>query len=108
MQLALTAGTPIFKGLLSDIDARWNVISGSVDDRTPVERGEVVGSEAPIAKSRYDSISTYISPFPALLPEYNDLDIRTDEETYKTLTAAGMDSVLAKRKFVITCVPGWI
>lgn len=32
--LALTAGSPIFKGKLSDWDVRWNVISGSVDDRT--------------------------------------------------------------------------
>jgi glutamate--cysteine ligase catalytic subunit len=94
--LALTAGTPIFKGLLSDIDARWNIISASVDDRNKVERGEVPGPEKPISKSRYASISTYISPYPSLLPEYNDLDIRTDESTYKTLTEAGMDAVLAK------------
>jgi len=96
IMLALTAGTPIFKGLLSDIDARWNIIAASVDDRTKAERGEAPGPEPPIAKSRYDSISTYISPYPTLLPEYNDLDIRTDDETYKTLVAAGMDAVLAR------------
>ncbi len=32
--LALTAGTPFFKGKVADWDVRWNVISGSVDDRT--------------------------------------------------------------------------
>lgn len=95
IMLALTAATPVFKGLLADIDARWNIISASVDDRTLEERGEVKGNNKPISKSRYDSISTYISPFPSLLPEYNDLDIKTDEDTYNTLTEAGMDSVLA-------------
>jgi glutamate--cysteine ligase catalytic subunit len=81
---------------LADTDARWNIIAASVDDRTPAERGEVPGVK-PIAKSRYDSISTYISPFPTLRPEYNDLDIRTDQKTYDTLIEAGMDDILAKR-----------
>ena len=31
--LAITAGTPFYKGKVSDWDARWNIISGSVDDR---------------------------------------------------------------------------
>lgn len=31
--LALTAGTPFVKGKVSDWDVRWNIISGSVDDR---------------------------------------------------------------------------
>jgi hypothetical protein len=38
----LTAGAPIFRGYLADVDVRWNIISQSVDDRTPEERGEVV------------------------------------------------------------------
>ena len=29
-----------FSGRLSNVDARWNVIAQSVDDRTPAERGE--------------------------------------------------------------------
>ena len=39
MQLALSASSPIFRGYLADIDCRWPVISGSVDDRTDEERG---------------------------------------------------------------------
>lgn len=39
IMLALTAATPIFKGFLADVDVRWNVISGAVDDRTEEERG---------------------------------------------------------------------
>lgn len=37
--MALTAASPIFRGLLTDTDCRWDVIAGSVDDRTPEERG---------------------------------------------------------------------
>lgn len=37
-QMALTAYSPIYRGMLSDIDTRWSVISQSVDDRTPEER----------------------------------------------------------------------
>jgi glutamate--cysteine ligase catalytic subunit len=37
--LAITAACPILKGLLATTDARWSVISASVDDRTDEERG---------------------------------------------------------------------
>ena len=33
--LAITAGSPFFKGKISDWDCRWDIISDSVDDRTP-------------------------------------------------------------------------
>lgn len=36
--LSLTAGTPFYKGKVSDWDVRWKIISGSVDDRTKSER----------------------------------------------------------------------
>ncbi|OLL24332.1 Glutamate--cysteine ligase [Neolecta irregularis DAH-3] len=39
IMLALTAASPIWRGYLADQDARWNVIAGSVDDRTEEERG---------------------------------------------------------------------
>jgi glutamate--cysteine ligase catalytic subunit len=42
IQLALTAASPVWRGYLSDIDCRWNVIAGSVDDRTAEERGRAV------------------------------------------------------------------
>lgn len=44
IMLALTAAAPIFKGFLADVDVRWNVISGAVDDRTEEERGLKVSS----------------------------------------------------------------
>jgi len=39
LKMALSAGTPIHRGYLADLDCRWSVIAGSVDDRTPEERG---------------------------------------------------------------------
>lgn len=39
IMLALSAASPIFRGLLSDVDCRWDVIAASVDDRTREERG---------------------------------------------------------------------
>lgn len=38
-QLAISAATPAYRGYLCDIDCRWDVIAGSVDDRTQEERG---------------------------------------------------------------------
>ena len=39
LQLALTAGSPIYRGYLANVDCRWDVIAAAVDDRTPGERG---------------------------------------------------------------------
>lgn len=41
IMLAMTAATPIFKGRLADVDARWNIIAQSVDDRTDAELGKI-------------------------------------------------------------------
>ena len=38
-QMAISAASPAFQGTLTDIDCRWDVIAGSVDDRTDEERG---------------------------------------------------------------------
>lgn len=37
--MAISAATPMVKGWLLDTDTRWDTISGSVDCRTPSERG---------------------------------------------------------------------
>lgn len=39
LQMALSAASPVHRGLLADNDCRWNVISAAVDDRTREERG---------------------------------------------------------------------
>eukprot|EP00163_Fabomonas_tropica_P020853 TRINITY_DN36761_c0_g1_i1.p1 TRINITY_DN36761_c0_g1~~TRINITY_DN36761_c0_g1_i1.p1 ORF type:complete len:692 (-),score=111.14 TRINITY_DN36761_c0_g1_i1:95-2089(-) len=98
--LALTAATPIFRGYLGDIDCRWSSIAASVDDRTPVERGEVPipegSTQRRIAKSRYDSISMYISRSEKNKEEYTDLGAWYDEATYQKCIEAGIDDRLAR------------
>lgn len=103
--LALTAASPIFKGLLVGTDARWDVIAGSVDDRTPMNLGAECESDnrklsqrgmQRIAKSRYDTISCFISDSPKLKPEYNDIDLEINEEALKKLISGGIDKLLAR------------
>eukprot|EP01084_Bolivina_argentea_P205342 350806_1 len=73
IMLALSAATPIHRGRLVNTDVRWDVISASVDDRTPAEQGEVVVRENSSSipemagggvirqpKSRYGSASRFI------------------------------------------------
>jgi glutamate--cysteine ligase catalytic subunit len=56
---AISASTPVLKGMLSDHDLRWEVIEQSVDCRTKEERDPA--SNKYIAKSRYSTVSRYIS-----------------------------------------------
>lgn len=95
IMLALSAAAPIFRGHLADIDARWTVISQSVDDRTDEERGEkpLKENKFVINKSRYDSIDSYLSPCYRC---YNDLDLVYDHDIYKELIAANVDEPLSK------------
>ena len=119
IMMALTASTPILKGRLADTDARWGVISESVDDRTPAERGRTdpnapydclnANGQRRIYKSRYDSISTYIYQGRVssengngkgfnnrVLNIYNDIPVPIDEESYEQLRDAGVDPALAQ------------
>lgn len=92
LMLALSAATPVLRGLLSDTDVRWNVIAASVDDRTPAER-----AGGAITKSRYDSIDCYISPRVDLKPElYNDIPVALNEKVYTRLLDEGIDERLAE------------
>jgi Glutamate-cysteine ligase len=119
IMMALTAATPILKGRLADTDARWGVISESVDCRTLAERGRK-DPNAPysdynafgnrrIYKSRYDSISTFIFQGDLSSDEknsslgsnrvlniYNDIPVPIDEETNKKLRAEGIDPALSQ------------
>ena len=115
----MSAAAPIFKGYLSDRDCRWDVISASVDDRTPQERDPNSNGKYHINKSRYDSISLYLSPGPMysggccsaenlselnneelnkhhyFKPEYNDLNPPFDADIKSRLEQGGVDSYLA-------------
>jgi len=107
----LTAATPVLHGKLANTDVRWHVISSSVDDRTPAERGEAGASTTPVegsagggvtrlAKSRYDSISTFISEEANVTPEisryYNDVPCEVDEKVKETLVEAEIDEPIAR------------
>jgi hypothetical protein len=120
IMLALTAATPCMRGRLLDSDVRWAIISQSVDDRTPAERSaERGGAAAPdgnegapavtdavadtamagggvrrLAKSRYDSISCFLSTD---TPEaFNDVPCETDDATLHAMAAAGFDAPLSR------------
>ncbi|GAA5824348.1 hypothetical protein JCM11251_000384 [Rhodosporidiobolus azoricus] len=97
VMLALTAASPIFRGLLSDVDCRWDVIAGSVDDRTEEERGlkPLQHDRFLIPKSRYDSVDCYISNSPSNRPEYNDNDMPFDSAIRDKLVSRGVDELLA-------------
>ncbi|KAI9356225.1 glutamate-cysteine ligase-domain-containing protein [Zopfochytrium polystomum] len=121
IMLALSAAAPIFRGYLADVDCRWNVISGSVDDRTREEQSilPLKTSTFQIPKSRYASVSTYLSPGPSNLgcnsaldeygsgeakppkgnfwkPKYNDIPLVQDQEIFRELVANDMDEYLAR------------
>ena len=87
--LALTASTPIYRGILADVDCRWDVISALVDDRTTEERKT-------IPKSRYASISRFIGEDSRMLSQFNDLDLPFNECCYEKLKEAGFDDLLAR------------
>eukprot|EP01029_Cantina_marsupialis_P031641 TRINITY_DN916_c0_g2_i1.p1 TRINITY_DN916_c0_g2~~TRINITY_DN916_c0_g2_i1.p1 ORF type:complete len:736 (+),score=258.37 TRINITY_DN916_c0_g2_i1:37-2244(+) len=109
IMLALTAASPIWKGMLADTDTRWTVISEAVDCRTPKERGlnglaewqkhvpleEIRNGERKIEKSRYDSIDHFIAESPFRKPHHNDIESEIDEDTLRTLKEAGIDDALA-------------
>ncbi|KAF8569505.1 hypothetical protein P879_01967 [Paragonimus westermani] len=86
--MALSAASPAIRGYLLDTDCRWSIISASVDDRTEEERGlkPLTNDRFVIPKSRYDSISSYLSP---MGEAYNDIDLVYDPEFYQTLVDEG-------------------
>ncbi|KAJ3857506.1 glutamate-cysteine ligase catalytic subunit [Lentinula lateritia] len=98
IMLALTAGSPIWRGFLSDVDCRWNVVAGSVDDRTVEERGlkPLEHDRFKIPKSRYDSVDLYISEDWRNRPEYNDQPVVIDPCIYNSLRQHGLDDLLSK------------
>ncbi|ORX37103.1 glutamate-cysteine ligase-domain-containing protein [Kockovaella imperatae] len=97
IMLALTAASPAFRGYLADVDARWNVIAASVDDRTEEERGlkPLKSDRYSIPKSRYDSVDLYISNDPRNKEKYHDTHVPMDEGVKQRLTEHGVDNHLA-------------
>ncbi|KAA1471786.1 glutamate-cysteine ligase catalytic subunit [Dentipellis sp. KUC8613] len=98
IMLALTAASPLWRGYIADVDSRWNVIAGSVDDRTEEERGlkPLKENKFVIPKSRYDSVDLYISEHWMNRPEYNDNPLPYDQSIYDRLRKHGIDDLLSK------------
>jgi len=98
IMLALTAASPAQRGYLVDTDCRWDIIAGSVDDRTREERGldPLKNNQFVIPKSRYDSIDSFLSNCCKKWDGYNDNEVLYDKEIYKTLTDAGVDHLMAQ------------
>jgi len=102
IMLAMTASLPFFRGYLADVDCRWDVIAASVDCRTKEERGEAPltpggggKSKFVIPKSRYGSVSSYISECVKHY-NYNDVPLVHDPQVYKTLIDNGIKEQMAK------------
>ncbi|KAK9503699.1 hypothetical protein O3M35_010204 [Rhynocoris fuscipes] len=95
IMLALTAASPIHRGVLTDVDCRWSVISGAVDCRTREERGlePLKNNRFVIPKSRYDSIDSYLS---VQGDPYNDVPLVMDKKIYMKLREADIDHLLAQ------------
>ncbi|PVU87665.1 hypothetical protein BB559_001713 [Furculomyces boomerangus] len=99
IMMALSAATPLLRGFLADIDCRWNIISASVDDRTPQERGlePLSGKSRLISKSRYGTIDSYLGSSDGFFStRYNDVKLEYDEDLYKVLVGNGVDEQLAR------------
>lgn len=71
-KLALTAASPIWRGYLADVDSRWNVIAGSVDDRTEEERGLKVSY---FASERFAIITSFFSHWKRTNSEFQSHDM---------------------------------
>ncbi|KAI4501681.1 hypothetical protein M0802_003016 [Mischocyttarus mexicanus] len=95
IMLALTAASPFYRGYITDVDCRWNVISCSVDCRTQEERGlkPLKENQFRIHKSRYDSIDSYLSEQG---DKYNDVPLIYDTKIYNQLLDNGIDRLLAQ------------
>ncbi|EKM54562.1 uncharacterized protein PHACADRAFT_258498 [Phanerochaete carnosa HHB-10118-sp] len=98
LMLALTAASPLWRGYIADVDCRWDVVSASVDDRTEEERGlkPLKSGRFQIPKSRYASVSLYISDAWYNRPEYNDIHAPYDRAIYDRLISQGIDSQLSR------------
>lgn len=129
VQLALTAASPLWRGYIADVDCRWDVIAASVDDRTEEERGLKVRplgrsyihldtlifvltlvliqplkeNKFRIPKSRYGSVSLYISEEWMNKTQYNDIDAPYDEAIFDRLRGHGKRRTPFSLLFLTEC-----
>lgn len=92
---ALSASAPIYKGQLSNVDLRWNVIRDSVDSRTTEEKDP--NSDNYVPKSRYSGMNHFISDHPNFASEkLNDgIKLKVNQKYVDQLVEAGISERLA-------------
>lgn len=91
----MTASSPIFKGKLSALDTRFDVISQAMDDRTDDEKDK--SSPNYIYKSRYSPVYSYISNNAYVQDFHNDYPrMPINEEFLKTMIENGIPPRLSE------------
>ncbi|CAH1118764.1 unnamed protein product [Phaedon cochleariae] len=95
IMVALAASSPIYRGFLSETDARWDIISGCTDCRTEEERGlkPLKNNKLVLKKPRYSSVDCYLSP---ANKKYNDISVDYRQEDFEQLRKSGVDEMLAE------------
>ncbi|CAE6440672.1 unnamed protein product [Rhizoctonia solani] len=98
IMMALTASSPAYRGYLSDVDCRWDILEASCDDRTEEEKGlkPLKDGQHRIPKSRWSSVDMYLSENSENRPEYNDIPVPIHEGVYRRLRDNNVDDLLAK------------
>ncbi|CAF0977804.1 unnamed protein product [Adineta steineri] len=86
--LSLSTSCPIWRGYLSNVDSRWNVLSSTTDDRTKEEIEKNL-----LNTSRYSSVPCYLSDSSDI---YNDTNLNIDQEVYQILIQNNCPSTVAK------------
>lgn len=102
IMLSITAASPVFKGWIANQDVRWNVIAGSVDDRTPFERdvnpllskynngfGGVSEDNynfiQKVPKSRYSAVDVYLGGNDFFNCKFNNTNVPINKAVLKKL-----------------------
>ncbi|KAJ2863021.1 glutamate--cysteine ligase [Coemansia aciculifera] len=103
IMIALTAGTPIVRGYLTDRDSYWDVQCSAVDDRSAQERGfaPLTTAKGKLMKSRFGTIDSYLGPGPnskdmSFNPQYNDMDYTYDNAANMAMMGGGVDKELSQ------------
>lgn len=91
-QLSLSVACPIWRGFLSEIDSRWNVLSQTTDDRTEQEIRENT-----FHSSRYGSSPIFLSESSST---YNDRILNFDQSVFDKLVDRGSFVLLHNKKDV--------
>lgn len=86
--LSLSSSCPLWRGYVSDIDSRWNILSATTDDRTKEEIEIKLHNS-----SRYSSVNCYLSLSSEI---YNDIHFNIDQQIYESLISNDCPTTVAR------------